>query len=139
MALSKPLKIIVGILTLFVMVFPFVMPIIMFLWFFSISLPLAGAQTVPGTEMVGKIMLPMLLYWAVMVGFTFSQFGLQIFYVIHAIKNRTTSDTNKILFVLGTYFLPFVAMPVYFLLHLWKDAPAEPAAYPGKLPDEPAV
>ena len=52
MTLSKPIKIILGILTLFVMVFPFVMPIIMFLWFFSISLPLAETQTVPGTEMV---------------------------------------------------------------------------------------
>jgi hypothetical protein len=30
-------------------------------------------------------------------------------------------------------------MPVYFALYLWKDAPAETGAYPGKLPDQPAV
>ena len=139
MTLSKPLKIIIGILTLFVMLFPFVIPVFMVLWVFSFSLPLADLPTNTETVEVGKIMLPMLLYFAVMAGYAISQLGLQIFYIIHAIKNRVTTETNRILFVLGTFFLPFVAMPIYYIIYVWKDTPAEAAAYPGKLPDQPVV
>ena len=139
MTLSKPLKIIIGILTLFVMLFPFLIPVFMFLWVFSFSLPLADLPANPETLEFSKIMLPMLLYFAAMLGYAFTQLGLQIFYIIHAIKNQVASETSRILFVLGAFFLPFVAMPVYFVLYLWKDAPAETGAYPGKLPDQPAV
>lgn len=139
MNFSKPLKVIIGILTLFVMFFPIVIPIIMLLWVFSASLPLSETQTIPEAEVVGKIMLPMLLYFAVMAGYAISQLGLQIFYIIHAIKNRVATETNRILFVLGVFFLPFVAMPIYYIIYVWKDTPAEAAAYLGKLPDQPTV
>jgi len=139
MTLSKPLKITIGILTLFVMLFPFLIPVFMFFWVFSFSLPLTEIQSAPDPAEVGKIMVPMFIYFAAMMGYAFTQLGLQIFYIIHAIKSKAASETNLILFVLGTFFLPFVAMPIYYILHIWKDSPAEAVAYPGKLPDQPAV
>jgi hypothetical protein len=54
------------------------------------------------------------------------QLGLQIFYVIHEIKNKALTDTIRILFTIGLFFLPYIAMPIYFFAYLWKDAPQEP-------------
>ena len=53
------------------------------------------------------------------------QIGLQIFYITHEIKNKVLTDTFRILLVLGTFFLPYIAMPIYFVAYLWKDNPQE--------------
>ena len=51
--------------------------------------------------------------------------GLQVFYVIHEIKNMAMTDTFRILFVIGTFFFPYIGMPIYFIAYLWKDRQQE--------------
>ncbi len=65
----------------------------------------------------------MLIFYPVMICFSLVQLGLQVFYVILEIKNKALTDTYRILFALGTFFLPYIAMPIYFIRYLWKDAP----------------
>ncbi len=62
----------------------------------------------------------MLLIYPLMMCFTIVQFGLQIFYIVHIVKNRILGDTPKVLYTLGTFFMPFIAMPVYFIASLWN-------------------
>jgi hypothetical protein len=140
MTLSKPLKITIGILTLFAVLFPFVIvPAFWFLSIFNLGLLGMDAPSSANSEEALKAMLPFFGFVAVMMAYSFTHLGLEIFYIIHEIKNKAASETNRILFVLGTIFLPYVAMPIYYIIYVWKDTPAEAAAYPGKLPDQPAV
>jgi len=39
----------------------------------------------------------------------------------HIIKNTTASDTTRIVLAIGLVFMPYVAMPVYYLLHVWPE------------------
>jgi hypothetical protein len=64
----------------------------------------------------------------VMMCFSLVQLSLQVFYVIHEIKNKALNDTYRILFAIGTFLLPYVAMPIYFFAFLWKDQPQAPEA-----------
>ena len=58
----------------------------------------------------------------------FLEVGLLIFYLVHTIKNTKASDSMRIMLGLGHLFLPFVAMPIYFYLYIWRDSPPEWAA-----------
>ena len=130
MTLTNPIKILIGLLTLLIIVVPFViMPL-----FFAVSmLPAFAAE-------FGKDMLEppvflgvMLVMMPVMFLYPFVQLALQAFYVIHEVKNKTLTDTARILFLLGTYFLPYIVLPVYFVMHIWRDGPkpAVEAPVPG--------
>lgn len=127
MNISKPVKIVIGILTLFTALFPFViMPSLIMIIMVSSGFPFFDPQSVPNVYDIQKTIMPvMMVFYPIMMCFTVVQFGLQIFYVIHEIKNKALPDTFRILFAIGTFFLPYVAMPIYFFAYLWKDAPQE--------------
>ena len=126
MNISKPVKIGIGLLTLGAVLFPFViMPTIMLVMVFGSGFPSFDPHTgynFPEWE----AMLPfMLVFYGMLMCYSLVQLGLQIFYVIHEIKNKSLTDTIRIIFILGNFFLPYVAMPIYFIAYLWKDAPQE--------------
>ncbi len=127
MNISKPVKILVGILTAFGILFPFViMPVFMMGFMFSSGFPFMDHQSFTNPGDLQKTMFPfMMVFYPLMMCFSLVQLGLQIFYVIHAIKNKTLSDTYRILFAIGAFLLPYIAMPVYFIAYLWKDQPQE--------------
>lgn len=52
--------------------------------------------------------------------------ALTAFYLTHLIRNREGLELYRILLGLGFVFLPFLAMPVYYLLYVW---PAQPPAW----------
>jgi hypothetical protein len=58
------------------------------------------------------------LMFPLMMCFGLAQFILMIFYVIHIIKNRAGSEVIRILTSIGFYFLPYIAMPAYFLIYI---------------------
>ena len=55
----------------------------------------------------------------------FLEVGLFIFYLVHTIKNKNASDSLRIVLGLGHLFLPFVAMPIYYYLYIWRENPPE--------------
>jgi len=127
MNINKPTKIIIGILTIFGIFFPFVIaPALMMFFVFSSGFPFFDPQSVPNPYEIQKTMFPMMMvFYPVMMCFGVVQLGLQVFYIIHEIKNKALTDTFRILFAIGTFFLPYIAMPIYFIAHLWKDNPQE--------------
>ena len=132
MKLSRSNRIIVGILTGLEVLFPFViMPILIIIPMVMSLSSLSDPTEVPTMSQMMRTLVPfMTVFYPFMLCFSLMQLGLAIFYVIHAIKNRTLSDNNKILFVLGTFLLPYIGMPVYFIMHLWKETSPEAAAPP---------
>jgi len=127
MNISKPVKILVGFLTAFAVLFPFViMPAFMMFFVFSSGFPFFDPQSISTPYQLQRTLFPMMmvLYPAIMC-FSLVHLGLQIFYIIHEIKSKALNDTYRILFAIGTFLLPYVAMPIYFFAYLWKDSPQE--------------
>lgn len=127
MNINKPTKIVIGVLTVFAVIFPFVIaPALMMFFVFSSGFPFFDPQSVPNSYEIQKTMLPMMMvFYPTMMCFGLVQLGLQIFYIIHEVKNKALTDTYRILFAIGTFFLPYIAMPIYFIAYLWKDTPQE--------------
>jgi hypothetical protein len=127
MNVSKPVKILVGFLTALAVLFPFVIaPVFMMFFMFSSGFPFFDPQSISNPYDFQKTMFPMMMvFYPLMMCFSLVQLGLQIFYIIHEIKNKALNDTYRILFAIGTFLLPFVAMPIYFFVYLWKDKPQE--------------
>ena len=135
MNVSKPVKILVGFLTAFAVVFPFIIaPVFMMFFMFSSGFPFFDPQSIPDLRDFQKTMFPMMMvFYPLIMCFSLVQLGLQIFYVIHEIKNKVLNDTYRILFAIGTFLLPYVAMPIYFFVYLWKDQPQDTQALQAEL------
>jgi hypothetical protein len=122
MKISKAVKILVGVLTLLVVLIPFVlMPAVMLFLMFEAGFPFLDPQDVPSPYDWEAVLPVLMVFYPLMMCNTLAQLGLQVFYVIHEIKNKALTDTLRILFVLGNFFLPYLAMPIYFIAYVWKD------------------
>ena len=112
MNISKPVKILISVLTVFAVLFLFF--IIFFI--FSFSLAFFTHQSVPNPNDIDAIVIFTSVLYTLML-------GLQIFYIIHEIRNKALTHTFRILFVIGTFLLPYIAMPIYLFGYLWEDSP----------------
>jgi hypothetical protein len=132
MNISKSVKILIGFLTAFAILFPFIIvPGFMMLSLFGFGFPLADPQSFTSPGDFQRIMLPsMIVFYPLIMCFSLVQLGLQIFYVIQEIKNNALNDTYRIMFALGTFLMPYVAMPIYFFAYLWKDQVQESQPVP---------
>jgi WD40 repeat protein len=63
--------------------------------------------------------------------------GLTIFYIVHAIKNNGASEVVRIVLLIGIFLMPFVAMPIYYILYVWLDNPPAWAMTNETRPKEP--
>jgi hypothetical protein len=138
MTLSKPVKILIGIGTFWYTIYLLftIAGIIILIGYVFLALSMGGESLADLrtflTQILSlKIMLP------VHFCSLFLEVGLLIFYLIHTIKNTKASDALRIVLGLGHLFLPFVAMPIYYFLYIWRAHPPEWAATkplkPGRL------
>lgn len=126
MNISKPVKILIGFLTAFAILFPFVVvPGFMMAFVFGSGFFFSNHSFAGPFEMQRTMFPFMMVFYPLIMCFSLVQLGLQIFYLIHEIKNKALNDTYRILFAIGTFFLPYVAMPIYFFAYLWKDSVQE--------------
>jgi len=128
MNISKPVKILIGVLTLLVVLYPFViMPGFMMFFMFNTGFPFIDPQNISNpSDMIQSMMPFMMVFYPLMMCLSVLQLGLQVFYIIHVIKNQALTDTIRIFFAIGTFFMPYIAMPIYYFVSIWKDAPAAP-------------
>lgn len=133
MTFSKPIKILIGVLTLLVELTPFiVMPL-----FFAFPIMMGTASAFEGelsknTEtLVGLIaVIPFFIISPLMMCYSMAHLVAQVFYIVQIVKNKSLSDTPRVLYILGTFFMPIVAMLLFFFLHILKE-PAQPAGEAG--------
>ena len=50
--------------------------------------------------------------------------ALIVLYINHIRRHNTASATARVLWGAGIIFLPFVAMPAYYLLYVLRDQPS---------------
>ena len=121
MKLNMPMKILIGILTGISVLFPFlIVPGVIMLMIIA-GVPFLESQSAPEYFIVMMTMI----FFISMICFSFLQLALQVTYMVHEVLNKTLTDTFRVLFIVGTFFLPFIAMPIYFVAYMWKDNPPE--------------
>lgn len=57
---------------------------------------------------------------------SFLTFGLSIFYIYHAIRNRAITNTKKMTWLISLWLFNIIAIPLYWLLHILTLPKAEP-------------
>jgi hypothetical protein len=130
MKLSRNWKLAVGAATLWTLVYPFLFIKAWFVMFASTFLT-AAARREPPMAFFG-ILFCFMPFHFLTIALTFA---LMAFYWAHIIKNTTMSDTLRIIFGVAIFWLGYFAMPIYFVLIVWRDetpqwarASAPPAA-----------
>lgn len=130
MNISKPTKILIGVLTAFAVLFPFlIMPVFAMFFMLYIGFPIFSSQSIPNPNDIEAMLPFMFVFYPLMMCFSFVQLGLQIFYIIHEIKNKALTDTFRILFAIGTFFCRILPCPFIFSLTCGKTTPKIPKSY----------
>lgn len=129
MTLSKPVKYLVGIATFWYALYLLLtlLGIILFFGYVFVSL-MAGGEAIISLRPLFRQILSLEILLPIHFCSLFLEIGLLIFYLVHTIKNTKASDSMRIVLGLGHLFLPFVAMPVYYYLYIWRENPPEWAA-----------
>lgn len=134
MTLNKPVKILVGLGTLWFTVYPL---LFIAVWLFSFVgmgfFSFGAASSNAGPESMPFFMFPFLLIFPIHFCTIFLGFILMAFYLIHVIKNTKADETVRIILGIGTFFMPFIAMPIYYYAYIWLDEPPVWAAAKPKL------
>lgn len=122
MKLNKTWKIVVGIASLWVVLYPFLMVGFMFIVFIPTVMAMEGAgPDVPPTPFIAGFMF----FWFLIMCSSFLQMGISVFYLVHIIKNKTGSDLLRILSGVGAFFMPYFALPFYYFVFIWPDETPE--------------
>src|SRR4030042_5909421 len=118
MRLRKYIKIIIGLLTAYVMVSPF---IYFGIWFYAIfSMNTMDYNYFPDVSTFSTAILP--IFFLIMCS-AFLQIGLQAFYIAHIILNKAGGDIIRVVLGIGIFLFAILAMPVYFFIYILPDNP----------------
>jgi hypothetical protein len=126
MTLSKPVKYLVGIATFWYALYLLLtmIGIVLFFGYVFIVL-LTGGESIANLPRLFREILSLEFMLPIHVCSLSLEVVLLIFYLIHTIKNINASDAMRIALGLGHVFLPFVAMPIYYYLYIWREHPPE--------------
>jgi hypothetical protein len=123
MNINKRVKVAIGIITALVALFPFIiLPALMMIFVFTSGFPFSDPQAINSPEYFNKF-LPtfFLVFYPLIMCSSIFQLALQVFYVALVIKNKQLTDIIRILFALGMFFMPYIAMPLYFVAYFWNE------------------
>jgi hypothetical protein len=120
MRMNKTMKIVVGLATAWVTLYPVVF---MAAWLASFF----GVFWLPESSLSGPplFLMPFFAIMPVHCLTIILQYALAAFYLIHVIRNASALQIVRIILGVGTFFAPFVAMPVYYYTFIWRDQPPE--------------
>ena len=131
MKLNKTWKIIIGLLTAGNIIAPFLYIAVVFammgdIFFFTMADP---SMVLPDEE-VFNMMRPIFYIFPVMMMASLLQLGLYVFYLAHVIMNKDGTDLLRILLGVGTFLLPYIAMPFYYFVYILPETPPDWALIP---------
>lgn len=131
---SRPIKILIGFLTLWVILYPLVFLVI---WFPTVFLiPIMAEQSQSGAPFA-VFMLVMLLMMGFMLLSSVVLMIMQVYYLWHVIVNQRMQSVLRVILGIGVFYFPIIAMPLYYFLAV---LPAEPPAWSAPpAPVEPAA
>lgn len=114
MSLNKPAKIILGVLTFIPLLV--VLGSFIFVMYEIITVLLSEEPFMP---------LLLMTYLSYVIPYMFTYFifylGLGIFYLVHIIQNVSLDTEKRILWIVVLVILSWIAMPIYWIIHIWKN------------------
>ena len=120
MQLNKTWKIVVGLVTGFYLAAQLLVMAGVILMFFlgaSGALDSAGSLSDDALASVGFLLF-FGSFYATAICLALLQPVLAGFYTIHQVRNPSLGDWEKTFFILGNFMLPFLAMPLYYILRI---------------------
>jgi len=117
--LSKTLKIVIGAATAWLAVYP----LLFFVVWLSFPLSMMLSQRYP--RMVGVPAAGFMAIFPLHCLTIVLMMTLSAFYLIHIIKNNAANDVIRVILGVGCFYMPFIAMPIYYYLFIWSDPPPE--------------
>jgi len=116
MTLGKPVKILVGVGTVWIILYP-----LLFLatWLSMMTGFISASSAEPPSFLFSLIPAIFPVHCLTLI----VQLALMAFYLYHVIKNTTTSEVLRVVLGIGTFFIPYIAMPLYYYLCIWREQP----------------
>jgi hypothetical protein len=117
--MSKSRKLLLGILSFM----PFILLIVYFAIFFRFFITIfqhaQQEDVLPAMilENIGGI-----IFVAILMGCI--SLALKIYFIIHAINNKQTDSTERVVWILIFIFAGMIGFPVYWYMRIWKETPA---------------
>lgn len=121
---SKPKKIALGVAT----IYPFLYMILFVLSVFGLMIFQATSQPTPPGEKASGAPAFFLVLFGLHFLTMFWIFGLMAFYIVHLFKTERVSNDKKTLWAIVLFMGNMFAMPVYWYLYIWRDAPGASTA-----------
>jgi hypothetical protein len=118
MSLSKPIKILVGVATLFVFLLPIGFILLWMLMAFSMATNTTSSNfPFQAFDAIFAFAFPLVCFLNILI------YGLVGFYVFHAIKNNRASDVVRTISLLTIFFFPYFGMPFYYIVYIYLPEP----------------
>ena len=111
MKIKTPQKILLGIATIFYVIFPIM--IVAFWGPILLNLYLSKAPEPPNPYFAQIFAVSLCLFIPL-------QLILLLFYVIHASQNKLVSENVRIIFMFSMFLAPFIIYPIYYYRYLWR-------------------
>ena len=118
MKVSKPIKVVIGLLTLWELILPVVFVVTWFSFVFSAAW--VGNQPQPGNE---TLLIIFFLIFPLLFLSSFLLVLLNGYLIIHVILNKTGADAWRSVLGVGLMFFPYLAAPVYYLIYILPENP----------------
>jgi hypothetical protein len=121
MKIKKPIKILLGFLTAWVVIAPF-LGIVVWFSFMFMAIGAVEYQAAPEDLVFPAVFLPFFLF---ILCSSFLQFGLSAFYLTHVILNKTGNDFIRVVLGISVFIFPYIAMPVYYFIYILPENPPQ--------------
>jgi hypothetical protein len=121
MSISNPIKWLVGAATVWLLSYP---AFFLILWLLSFQSMVTGSSELPFINGIFSYLFPVHCLTAIL------QLVLLGFYLVHILRSQLASEPAKIGFALSIVILPYLGMPAYYYLFIWRDHPPQWALSP---------
>jgi hypothetical protein len=113
MRISKPLAIIIGLFTIWPLIYLGLFLVFFVVMAFTMFHHAPQHQSAPG--FLPYIVIPH-------VGTMLLMLGLMTFYIVHVFKNPALKDDRRVLWAVVLFMGGIVAAPIYWWLFIWRPA-----------------
>ena len=120
--MSTNKKILIGILSFLPLILFIGYFVLIFGFVFTMASNPTAAETTDPEIFIGSF-IGMFAMMGLMV---VSTFGLLIYFIMHIVNNSKLDDNERLVWILITVFLGFIAYPIYWYVKIWKDTPSDP-------------
>ena len=128
--MKKSTKVLLGIATIWPVLYLFLFMLAMFLMFALIP---SGPGS--GNGEPGSVLFPLgfLTIFVLHILTIFGHMGLTVFYIIRVFKTERLDQNLKIMWTLLLFFFGFFAQPVFWYLYIWRGMPETHSQTPPQL------